>query len=248
MSTMTFEDTKRLAEALHASRVFRTPSWEVALAIILYGREIGLGPVSALLNVQIVQGKPMLGASGVGALIKRSERFDYRVTALDDRHAAVEFWERRDGLWVTIGTSTFDLDDARRAGLGGSSTWKQYPRNLVFARALTNGVRWYCPSVSLGNIYDPEELAGAPVTDADDLPMPDPPMAPVDGTAAGPTVTLAGLVAAYGADAILGANGGGLPGTDEELWAVAERLASTVPTAGATDPEVAEVGDADDPR
>ena len=239
-----FDETKHLAEALHASRVFRTPSWEVALAIILYGREIGLGPVSALLNVSIVQGRPTLGASGVGALIKRSQRYNYRVTALDDQRAAIEFSECRQGQWTVIGTSTFDLEDARRAGLGGSPTWKSYPRNLLLARALTNGVRWYCPSVTLGSIYDPEELAGAASTDADDLPVPDPPMAPVNGTA-GPTVTLAGLTEAYGADAVFEASGGALPTTEEELRAVAERLVATVPTVGA---DAVEVGDADDPR
>jgi hypothetical protein len=238
-----FEETRHLAEALHASRVFRTPSWEVALAIILYGREIGLGPVSALLNVSIVQGKPTLGASGVGALVKRSQRYDYRVTEHDDRHAVVEFSERREGQWAVIGTSTFTLDDARRAGLGGSPTWKNYPRNLLLARALTNGVRWYCPSVTLGSIYDPEELVGTATADTDDLPMPDPPMAPANG-AAGPTITLAGLTEAYGADAVFEASGGALPATDEQLRAVAERLAAIVPTVGAGDPEVVGVGDA----
>jgi hypothetical protein len=94
-------------------------------------------------------------------------------------------------------------------------------------------VRWYCPSVTLGSIYDPEELA-TPVADVpDDLPVPDPPMAPVNGAATtGPTVTLEGLTRAYGAEAVFDASGGRLPATDEELQAVADRLAATVPTVG----------------
>lgn len=235
----TFDDAKQLAQALHASRVFRTPSWEVALAIILYGQETGLGPVSALMNVQIVQGKPSLGAAGVGALLKRSGRFDFRVAELDDQHAAIEFSERRDGQWAAIGTSVFTLDDARRAGLGGSPTWKSYPRNLLLARAMTNGVRWYCPSVTLGSVYDPEELDSTAVATADDLPAPDPPTAPSNGTAGGPTVTLEGLTLAYGADAVFQASGGSLPTTDAELRAVADRLAET-PTAGAAEAEAEE--------
>lgn len=228
-----FEHDKQLAQALHGSRLFRTPSWEVALAVIQYGREIGLGPASALLNVQIVQGKPTLGAAAVGALLKRSGRFDYRVTALDDQHAAIEFSERREGKWTAIGTSTFSLDDARRANLGSTPTWKSYPRNLLLARAMTNGVRWFCPSVTLGTVYDPEELYDSAAQDAGDVPVPDPSMAPTNGTPSAPTITLDGLVAGFGADAVYAAAGGTLPTTDDDLKAVAEKLAATTPTVGA---------------
>jgi hypothetical protein len=60
----------------------------------------------------------------------------------------------------SIGISTFSLDDARRAGLTSNPTWKSYPRNMLFARALSNGARWFCPDVFNGPVYTPEELAG----------------------------------------------------------------------------------------
>jgi hypothetical protein len=37
--------------------------------------------------------------------------------------------------------------------------WQKYPRNMLFARALTNGARWYCPGVYFGAVYSGDELA-----------------------------------------------------------------------------------------
>jgi hypothetical protein len=37
--------------------------------------------------------------------------------------------------------------DAKAAGLAGKDVWKQYPRNMLFARALTNGMRWFTPDL-----------------------------------------------------------------------------------------------------
>lgn len=230
-----FQESERLAEAMHSSRLFKTASKEAALAVVLFGEEVGLGPISALMNVQIIQGKPTLGASAVGALIQRSGRFAFRVGGLDDQHAAIDFYERRDDQWIALGTSTFTLDDARRAGLGGSPTWKAYPRAMLHARALTAGARQFCPAVTLGSIYDPEELTAQAVPDAEEplASTPNPPSA----------VSLESLARAYGADAVFEAAGGALPTTDEELRAVAETLAATVPTAGAAE-AAEEAGDA----
>ena len=41
------------------------------------------------------------------------------------------------------------------------ANWKNYPRNMLFARAMTNGARWFCPDVYCG--YAEEELEGVVV-------------------------------------------------------------------------------------
>jgi hypothetical protein len=53
--------------------------------------------------------------------------------------------------------STFTIQDAQQAGLA-SGNYKTFPRNMLFARALTNGARWFCPEVFNGPIYTPDEL------------------------------------------------------------------------------------------
>jgi hypothetical protein len=215
------------AGRLHASRLFKTQSAEHAYAVICCGQELGIGATTALANISVIQGKPSLGAALVGALIKRSGRYDYRVTQLTDQRAEVQFLQANRGGtegegWRPIGVSEFSLDDARRAGLGGSQTWKSYPRNLLLSRALTNGARWYTPDVFAGAIYDPSELE-SPQPAVSVAPAPD----TTNGTGGG--VTLEQLLDRYGADAIVAATGGGIPATVEEVTAVAAQLEAQQP-------------------
>ena len=126
------------------------------IARILAGREMGLGPSASLANLYVVNGRVGMGAALVGALIKRSERYNYVVKTLSDTLAEVLFTERNE----PIGTSTFSMADAQKAGVldRRDSPWNHYPRNMLLARAITNGARWYCPDVFHGSIYTQEEL------------------------------------------------------------------------------------------
>jgi hypothetical protein len=61
-------------------------------------------------------------------------------------------------------TSVFTIEDARAADLiagKNGHTWKKYARNMLFARALTNGARWHCADVFGGPVYTPEEMGAA---------------------------------------------------------------------------------------
>lgn len=218
------------AGRLHASRLFRTTSVEHAYAIILTGHELGLGATTALANISVIQGKPSLGAALVGALIKRSGRYDYRVEEVTDQRARVRFLQRLPGQspgqeWEDIGGSEFSLDDAKRANLGGSQTWKSYPRNLLLSRALTNGARWYCPDVFAGAIYAPDELVASDATGDASGATSAATSAATSGATGNGAPTLEELLDRFGADAIVAANGGAIPATEDELVAVAQRLA-----------------------
>jgi len=225
------EQLKSLAGDLHKSRLWKTGSVEQALAVILMGRELGVGPTTALSNIIIAMGKPTLGASLVGSLIQKSGRYSYQVTELADTSVSIDFYEQSGPLDMTrrkLGTSTFTMADAAKAGLigGRAGAWGKYDRNMLLARALTNGARWYTPSVFGGAVYDPEEfgIAGTlppPVPDVEATDAIYTPSPYADGSA---EVTIQGLLERYSAEQILAANGGNLPATDDELRAVAERL------------------------
>lgn len=144
-----------------------------AVTKVLAGQELGLGPMQSMTGIHIVQGKPTLSASLVGALIKRSGRYDFRVRVLTEDECLLDFYERGE----KVGDSRFTLADAKAAGLTSNPTWKNYPRNMLHSRALTNGARWYCPDVFGGAIYTPDEM-GAVVDEAGEvvsLPEPPPP-------------------------------------------------------------------------
>jgi hypothetical protein len=66
----------------------------------------------------------------------------------DDEACSITFFDLSqrdtDGRPATIGTTTFTMNDAQRAGLGGQN-WKKYPRAMLFARAISAGYREHCP-------------------------------------------------------------------------------------------------------
>jgi hypothetical protein len=130
-----------------------------AVVKVMYGKELGIGPVVSMTNIFIVQNRPAMSYPLVAAMIKRHSRHDYRVKKLDDQECVLEFFEKREEEWELVGESSFSMDDARRAGLvrpGGG--WQKYPRNMLFARALTNGAKFHCPDVFMGGIYTPDEF------------------------------------------------------------------------------------------
>ena len=72
---------------------------------------------------------------------------------------------------TSLGISDFDMKDAKAAGvsMNAGSSWSKFPRNMLFARAVSNGFKWYCPNAIGGlRVYTPEEV-GAPVNDDGDL-------------------------------------------------------------------------------
>lgn len=126
---------------------------------IMAGREMGFGPFASVNGVHIISGKPTIGANLMASAVKGSGRYDYRVKVMSSKECELEFFEKMGDKRESLGVSTFNMDDARDAGVLNNPTWKKYPRNMLFARALSNGVRWYCPDIFSGNaVYVPEEL------------------------------------------------------------------------------------------
>ena len=84
----------------------------------------------------------------------RSDHYTYQVKQHDETQCKIDFF--RDGK--LIGTFAFTIEDGRKAGLTQSPTWPNFPRDMLFARAISSGARWFCPDVFGGAIFTPEEL------------------------------------------------------------------------------------------
>src|SRR5690606_34309631 len=91
------------------------------------------------------------GAGLMAAKVKGSGRYDFRVREMTDKVCSIEFFEHGE----SIGTSTFTIEDAKKAG---TKNLDKFPRNMLYARAMSNGVRWFCPDVFTTPAYTPEEL------------------------------------------------------------------------------------------
>ena len=131
-----------------------------AVVKVIKGQALGIDPISAMTEIHVVEGKVGLSAALMASLIQRSGRFSYLVSKLTDTAAAITFFELTPAkAWKEIGRSRFTSDDAARAGLlKRNPTYQFYPRNMLFARAMSNGARWFCPGVFGGPVYTPEEL------------------------------------------------------------------------------------------
>lgn len=153
-----------LARFFVASGLFPdTKTLSQAVVKILAGRELGIGPFAAMRDVTIIQGRATLAAGQIAARIKGSGRYNYVPKTLTDTECELEFFENGQ----SVGTSKFTAADAKAAGLLDKDVWRKYPRNMHFARALTNGARWYCPDVFGGSIYTAEELGSRDVVETE---------------------------------------------------------------------------------
>ena len=128
-----------------------------AVVKVLAGRELGFGPIASMTGIHIISGKPAIGANLMAMAVKRSGKYTYKVTVLTDEVCRLEFYERNGDKWEQLGPSEFTRQDATKAGV---KNLDRFPRNMLFARALSNGVRWYCPDALAMTTYTPEELDG----------------------------------------------------------------------------------------
>lgn len=136
-----------------------------AVVKILAGQELGLPPVASMTSINIIKGKVSLSAVAMATVLKRYGDYDYRVRQHDDTACQIEYFYKGESL----GISEFTVEDAKQAGLfQAQPNYKKYPRNMLFARAMSNGIRWYCPEVLGGPAYTPGELELETETAADD--------------------------------------------------------------------------------
>lgn len=150
-------DLMTLGKVLAASGYFQDArDAGQAVVKVLAGQELGLGPISAMTGIYIVKGRVTLSANLIAAAIKRSGRYDYQVTRLDNDACEIQFYQNG----AKSGVSTFTTEDAKSAGLAGDN-WTKYRRNMLFARAMSNGAKWFCPDVFAGPVYTPDELGAA---------------------------------------------------------------------------------------
>lgn len=115
------------------------------------GREFGIQPFASMSGIHIIQGKPTIGAGLMAARVKSFGKYDYKIIEHTDKICSIEYFENK----ISIGISTFTLEDARKAG---TKNLDKFPRNMLFARSMSNGVKWFTPDIYEVPVYVPEEM------------------------------------------------------------------------------------------
>ena len=141
-----------MAQAVAASKLFGMQTKEQALALMLVAQAEGLHPATAARDYHIIQGRPAMKADAMlaryltsGGKVEWHEHTDAKVAATFAHPA---------GGTLKI---DWDMERAKKAGLGGKDMWAKYPRQMLRARVISEGIRATNPAVATG-IYTPEEV------------------------------------------------------------------------------------------
>ena len=125
-------------------------------AALLYGQEVGLGRMQSLAKIAVINGRPTLAAEAQRALILAA---GHEIWTEESTITRCTIAGRRRGS-DQISRVTWTMDDARRAGLAGKQPWRQYPRQMLLARASAELARAIFPD-AIGGLSATEELDDA---------------------------------------------------------------------------------------
>jgi hypothetical protein len=152
VTTINTTDMMNISKAFYESGMFTDiKSAAQAMVKISAGAEMGIPPFAAMSGIHIIQGKPTIGAGLMAANVKASNKYDYKVVEQSEKVCSIDFYKGKEML----GNSTFTIEEAKKAG---TKNLDKFPKNMLFARAISNGVKWYTPDVFSGPVYTPEEF------------------------------------------------------------------------------------------
>jgi hypothetical protein len=161
------DEVVKMGEIMFAAGMFKDiRSAAQAVLKIMKGMEMGIPPVEAMTEIYFVKDRVTISANLMAKKIMQDTRYKYKVVELNNTKCVIDFFEIKPSLYpneeVILGQSIFTMDDAILAGVASGENWKKWPRNMLFARALSNGKRWYCPDAgNMSGVYVHDEMGVA---------------------------------------------------------------------------------------
>jgi hypothetical protein len=123
-----------------------------ALALMLIAQSEGKHPATVFSQYHVIQGRPALKSD---AMLARFQQAGGRVewhTHTNEKVSATFIHPQGGSLTVD-----WDMPRAKEAGLTGKDNYKKFPRQMLRARVISEGVRAVYPGVLQG-MYTPEEV------------------------------------------------------------------------------------------
>ncbi len=172
-----FKYKQRLANLFAVSGLFsdiRNTGRDTAIAQafvkIELGESMGFTPAESMQGIDIIQGRPAVGASLRAARMKACG-YDWRFVRHDEKGCKIVLFKNGEPIKNVDGSQAsveFTEADATKINKGRDGTikdnWRNFPKNMYFARTITNAQRWYAPEV-----LNPRILSSEEAVDLDDV-------------------------------------------------------------------------------
>lgn len=160
-------DIRAMAEAVAKSKLFGMKTADEALALMLIAQAEGLHPAIAARDYHVIQGRPTLKADAMMARFQAAGGTVKWDAYTPERVVGV--FSHPQGGTVEV---EWTLKMAQDAGLTKNPTWKQYPRQMLRARTISEGIRTVFPGVVVG-CYSPEEVEDFAPREVEPVPISD---------------------------------------------------------------------------
>lgn len=147
-----FSEMQQLAKSIAASKLFGIKTPEEALSLMAIAQAEGLHPAIAARDYHIIQGRPTLKADAMLARFQASGGKVEWHTYTDDQCDAT--LSHPQGGTVRV---MWDMARVKKADIKNSAMYSKYPRNMLRARVISEGIRTIYPGVCVG-VYTPEEV------------------------------------------------------------------------------------------
>lgn len=214
-----FDALERVAEKIFRSGVCPpdVKNADAAFAVMLAGAEMGFGPMQSIRSISLVKGKVSLNADAQIAMCTRVRDVCEYFRLAESTAERATFVTHRKGHPAPV-ELTWTFEQAKAAGLTGSSTWRAHPGAMLRARCGAALARAVYPDLVAG-VYDPDEAEEIRRDEPADQSRPR--LAPPSAVNQPPAANDTGPLAAYRARIAAVA-------TVDELVAVVLALAPTV--------------------
>ena len=149
-------DMMRMADMLAGSAMVPGPykgKPQDILVALLWGNEVGLGPIQALNGISVINGKPALWGDAALALVRGHPACAGIREGIEGEGDTMTAFCEVTRRGQTPERRTFSVADARKAGLWGKAgPWQQYPARMLQMRARGFAIRDVFPDALRGVI------------------------------------------------------------------------------------------------
>jgi hypothetical protein len=149
-------DIEKMAVAIAKSKMFGMKTADEAFALMLIAQAEGMHPAIAARDYHVIQGRPTLKAD---AMLARFQNAGGKVQwdVYTDAEVTGTFSHPQGGSLKL----TWTFAQAKSIGLTGKDNWKNYPRAMLRARCISEGIRTVYPGCVVGT-YTAEEIEEIP--------------------------------------------------------------------------------------